>query len=185
MTHTNTQSELAASLQAISDLLPTLSETEWHRPHNGKWSLAQEMEHLWISTQGTTFLFKKTGRTTWRPTDQPSRSYEVIVEQYQSALAARNGFTNQNPAVESDILERSAQVAGWPVATTNLLNAVAGIPESDLSGFTVWKHPLLGPLTGREMLLFTIHHTRHHHESLARKQRAIEQSINGGKADPQ
>lgn len=185
MTYTETQSALAASLQAITDLVPTLSESEWHRPYNGKWSLAQEVEHLWISTRGTTFLFGKTGRTTWRPTAQPSRPYETSREQYQLALAARNGFMNRNLTVESDVPDLSAQVAVWPVATTNLLNAVAGISESELLGSTVWKHPLLGPLTGWEMLFFTIHHTRHHYDSLVRKQRAIEQSTNGGRVTPQ
>lgn len=181
MMYSSTQAALATSLQAITDLLPTLSETDWHRSYNGKWSLAREMEHLGTSTLGTTFLFKKTGRTTWRPTDQPSRSYETIVEQYQSALVARNGFTNQNLTVDGDVPDLSAQITGWPVAATNLLNAVAGVSESDLSGFTVWKHPLLGPITGWEMLFFTTHHTRHHYHSLAGKQRAIELFTNGGK----
>lgn len=169
MTTTSLTSQLSDALQSVTTLLSSVAADDWHRPQNGKWSVAQEVEHLRSSTQGTAFLFSETGRATWRPTTQPSRSYETVAEQYQAGLAARNGIANPNLTTESQVPDLSAQAAAWNGLVPQLLNNVSSIPESDLASFTVWKHPVLGPVTGWEMLYFTIHHTRHHHRSMAKK----------------
>lgn len=50
---------------------------------------------------------------------------------------------------------------------------MSGLADTDLDAYTVWKHPLLGPLTVREMIYFTIHHTDHHSASLQQKQTQV------------
>ncbi|AQG78165.1 DinB family protein [Spirosoma montaniterrae] len=172
MTFEATKIELSSSLQTITDLLPTLTDSDWSRPQNGKWTVGQEFEHLRVSTQGTAFLLSPMNRTAWRANERESRSYDTIVAEYKAALAARGPITNNafGPTADSDHLTVAKQAERWQQVVEQLRSVVASLPETELDAYTVWKHPLLGPLTGREMLYFTAYHARHHHASLTRKQ---------------
>lgn len=172
MTHTQLLSALGERFGQVTDLLQHVSPDRWHGPQAHQWTIAQETEHLRLSTQGTVFLFSPQNRASWRPTDRAGRSYELIRDGYLNALAERSGNVNQafGPTAQSDRLTPDEQARNWQTITTQLLRLVTDLPETDLDAFTVWKHPLLGPVTGREMLYFTLYHTQHHYVSLQRKQ---------------
>jgi hypothetical protein len=57
---------------------------------------------------------------------------------------------------------------GWTRTTVELQNAIRRWPESALDG-QLLPHPLLGPLTVREMRAFTVYHTAHHLQRVAER----------------
>lgn len=175
MNLTEQKTALTNALQAITDLLATFSTDDLHRPQGTKWTIAQEMDHLRKSTQGTAFLLSPASRPKWYPYTGESRSYETVVAQYQSALLANAAVNNAatRPTDEVAGLTAEQQTEAWQTAVQQLSASAGQLTEADLDAFTVWKHPLLGPLTVREMIYFTTHHTEHHHASLIRKQSAI------------
>ncbi|RIV17796.1 DinB family protein [Fibrisoma montanum] len=171
MNLTEPTTALTDALQAITALLDTLSTDDLHRSQGTRWTIAQEMEHLRKSTQGTAFLLSPASRPKWYPYTGESRTYETVVAQYQSALAASAPVNNAatRPTDEIASLTADQQKDAWNTVVQQLLASVGQLTEADLDTFTVWKHPLLGPLTVREMIYFTTHHTEHHHASLVRK----------------
>ncbi len=163
---------LDTALQSISNLLITFSVNDWQRPQGEKWTLAAEFEHLCLSTQATAFILSTAGRLRWHPYAGESRSYDTIVTEYQAGLLANPGIgnaaTRPTDAAQNTTIDH--QRANWSRVTSMVLVAAAAITEAELDTNTVWKHPLLGPLTVWEMILFTIHHTDHHLSSMTGKQ---------------
>lgn len=172
MNQAEMKAELAKSLQAITELLQVVSIEDWQRLQGDKWTIAQESEHLRLSTQGAAFVLSSAGRSRWFPFNGASRSYHTVIKQYQAALAANVNVNNAStrPSDESNTLTLAQQTENWQKVVQQVLTTIDTVSEADLDSFTVWKHPLLGPLTVREMIYFTIHHTQHHHNSLSRKQ---------------
>ena len=163
---------LSRSLQSIGELLSSLSANDWQRPQvGGKWTIAQEFEHVRLSTQSTAYVLSAAGRSRWHPYNGESRSFEMLVNQYQTALKATGSVNNAAtyPTEASAQLTIGQQVDNWNKVTRELITVIGELPETDVDAYTVWKHPLLGPLTVREMVCFTAHHTDHHHAGMIRK----------------
>ncbi len=171
MTIPELTARLQTQFQAIHLFLETVSADDWQRPQGAKWNIAQEMAHLLNATQGTARLFSPAGRTIWKSTDLShlGRSADEVRTEYQQALATRNPVA----PVTSDIEQPTAQeqALAWQAATKLLItNLETTVVEADLDRFTVWKHPLIGIMTAREMLYFTDYHTERHHATLTAKQ---------------
>lgn len=100
----------------------------------------------------------------------PSRSYAEVREAYRTRLGAGGGATGAFvPAREEGEAgeRRAALLARWARVNARLRGALKHWSERDLDRI-VLPHPLLGKLTTREMLFFTLYHDRHHVEA-ARK----------------
>jgi len=171
MTTTELQTHLRTSLQLFASYLGQVSDEAWNQDQAGKWTLAQETDHVLKAGQRTALLFSPAGRTVWKANERPSRSYETVVTEYLTGLAANPTITNRTTAPDTEAPQPgpAEQLAQWQQAGEALITNVAGLTDEELDGFTVWKHPLIGPVTAREMLYFTSYHTRHHANSLARK----------------
>jgi len=161
---------LETTLQSVSALLTTLSADDWQRSQGEKWSIAEEFEHLRLSTQATAFILSTAGRSRWHSYTGESRSFEAIQTQYQVSLAANPGVTNAATRPSADAQTLADQLTNWTRMGQLVSVAVAELTEDELDTNTVWKHPSLGPLTVREMIYFTIHHTEHHQRSMIQKQ---------------
>ncbi|HYI09498.1 MAG TPA: DinB family protein [Thermoanaerobaculia bacterium] len=131
------------------------------------WSPAETVRHLSKSTRPVVkalatfkivlrFMFGKPGRV--------PMTYDGLVARYRQGLAegGQAGRFAPSPREESDreawrrtIMNEAARVNG------ELRTAIARWPESKLDRFQL-PHPLLGKLTVREMLFFTLYHQRHH-----------------------
>ncbi|WP_266367612.1 DinB family protein [Tellurirhabdus rosea] len=171
MTTTSPLTLLEDSFQQLTTVLARLSADDWTREQNGKWTLAQETAHILKANQQTALLLSPAGRALWRSNTRPSLASEAIRDAYKTALAANPGVVNTATAPAEDAVQKTPaeQLAAWKETGEALSHHVAALSEEDLDGFTVWKHPLLGPLTAREMIYFTGHHTQHHAVSMLRK----------------
>ena len=94
-----------------------------------------------------------------------SASYAALRDRYQRILAAGAGAGNFTPhEVPPPTNSREARarlVAGLADAVEELARRVGALSETDLDQFRL-PHPLLGKLTIREMLFFTVQHLAHH-----------------------
>lgn len=156
--------QLERSYAHFTDYVNDLTPDEFEFAPEPKWSAGQQTEHLIKSTKPLAsglgmpkFLLKsKFGKA-----NRPSRSYDAVVERYKEKLAL--GGTATSPYVPGKVLASSQKKL-----TTELTETIAKLnkkldkwSEEDLDKY-VLPHPLLGKLTTREMLYFTMHHASHH-----------------------
>jgi hypothetical protein len=131
------------------------------------WSPADTVRHL---TKSTRPVVKALGmprmllRLLFGKARRPSRDYEGLRADYVGALAkgADAGRFAPSPRTEADPEAwRDAILSQYAGVNRELRSAIAGWPESKLDTCQL-PHPLLGKLTVREMLFFTLYHQRHH-----------------------
>jgi hypothetical protein len=156
-----TQSQLA---QTVSAMPP---DVFIRQPTEG-WSAAEYLQHL---NQSVTPVGKALRLppekllALFGSPDHPSRSYDAINTISLQALA--DGARAEDnprfmPQLPDDRDDLQAQLlAAWDDIHTRLIEAVENWTESELDAYNI-AHPVLGALTMREMLLFTIIHNRFH-----------------------
>jgi hypothetical protein len=138
------------------------------------WSPAETVRHLVKSTRpvakamGTNkillrLMFGKAGR--------PAMSYDQLCARYDQALddGGQAGRFAPSPRSESDPEAwRLTIMRDYAGVNTGLRNAIARWSEDKLDRYRL-PHPLLGKLTMREMLFFTLYHQRHHVDVVKRR----------------
>jgi hypothetical protein len=101
--------------------------------------------------------------------NRPSKTYDELVEKYNSKLLI--GGRASGPFVPKTISfeQKELLLEKYYKHKEKLISKITKISEEDLDKY-ILPHPLLGKITLREMLFFTIHHNVHHLELLkARK----------------
>jgi hypothetical protein len=154
-----------------------LSETELVHREGDAWTPAEHLAHLATSVSAVArglgmprlLLRLRFGRA-WAP----SRSYSELRRDYQERLAAGGRASGafvpprEDPGPAEVAPLRAALLARWGRVNGRLRAALAPWSERQLDRIRL-PHPLLGELTTREMLFFTLYHGRHHVESAARR----------------
>jgi len=160
------QEKLVACHQAFTDRILRIPEARLHVSESGKWNAVQLMDHIRISVKPVRLALRlpKFMLRIFGTANRPSRTYEALVERYQTKL--REGGRAPGRFVPSK------QSASPDQISKELIELVNGISQS-LESFTeteldtyLLPHPLLGKLTLREMMYFTIYHVGHHEQQL-------------------
>jgi hypothetical protein len=164
--------ELSEALRALTragqeDLL-ALPLPVFFAPQGDRWSPVEHARHLTKSSRPLLLAFALPRAALWamfgRP-PRPSRTYAVLRSDYRAALAAggqAGGFAPSREPTPADPPTRRAAVLGrWAETNEKLAARVAKWSEEAADAACI-KHPLLGPLTVREMAAFTVYHTVHH-----------------------
>ncbi len=156
--------KLSSSHHEFVDLMLSLSESDFTFSVNNKWTAGQQFEHIYLSVSPLTkalmlpaFLLK----WIFGKANRPSKDYDTLVKKYHDKLekggAASGRFVpkrilfNQKDELTKRLLKTVAQ----------LCKTVDRFSEAELD-FVILPHPLLGKVTLREMLYFTIYHVEHH-----------------------
>ena len=142
-----------------------------------RWSPAQQVRHLTKSTyplarafaMPRTALLLRFGITLRR-----ASSYGALVDRYAKLLETRPqaGRFAPDADVNGDEARRAEIMARFRDAVSRLAAAVGGWSERALDRYRL-PHPLLGKLTTREMLWFTVFHTAHHGGQMERRREVI------------
>jgi len=155
--------------QSVTDFFGSLSpESFFFRPMDG-WSLAENLEHLIKSVKPVARamrLPKVTLRLMFGTPKQASRQYHEIREAYVHELSkgaqASGKFLPDQAASASDLAMAQAKLLGqWKRTSDELLTTLEGWGDAYLDQYAL-PHPILGSLTIREMLFFTIYHDSRH-----------------------
>jgi hypothetical protein len=131
---------------------------------NGKWTAAQQLEHIKRATAPVAMaLMVPKWLLRWRygKPNRPPRDYVGLVKRYKEKLEAGGRASGRfvPPAVPASAVD--ATVADIRRIIASMTKRVSKWSEEELDAYLL-PHPLLGKLTVREMLFFTIHHTQHH-----------------------
>jgi len=149
--------------------LETVPAIEFAAPQGEKWSPADHVRHLAKSTYplvGALGLPKIVLGLRFGRCRSGSRSLPEMREIYRATLretgatAGRFAPSPQSSPTDPAAWQREV-LAKWRGAVSGLAAKIPGWSEAALDRYQL-PHPLLGKLTVREMLLFTVYHNAHH-----------------------
>ncbi|MFN8286652.1 MAG: DinB family protein [Chitinophagales bacterium] len=161
-------SKLKASFDEAINATKSVGDTNFNVSKNNKWTAGENMAHLGVSAKMTTMAYtlpKFVPALLYGKTKDGSRTYQQVVDFYLGKLndgAKANGVYvpaktdyNKQRVIESLTKYRDKMV-----------NAVdKGWNEEQLDTYRI-AHPVLGKLTARELLYFTIYHNGHHAKTI-------------------
>lgn len=148
----------------------TIDENIFFAKPTDKWSVAENVKHLIISTNLSALAFrlpKFLVRWVGGKPNRPSRSYDELVTKYKLKLA-QGGRASSTfvPKPFSSSINKQKLLLQWNKVSEKFISALEkGRMENDLDNYVV-KHPLLGRITLRELGYFTIYHTQHHQNNI-------------------
>ena len=171
------QSELNKQYELFIKTLQELSDEQFEQVNANKWSAAQQLEHMIKSVKPVDMAFGLPMfvlKMKFGVANRASKSYEDLVAKYLGVL-------KENPGYE---MPKEYDPKGIPLArrekSFQKLNKLINKLGNRLSRFTekeldtyILPHPLLGKLTLREMLYFTIYHAEHHNKQIQKNLKGI------------
>lgn len=153
----------------ITDFFEQLPVEELVAPQGEAWSPDRHLRHLTKSVGAVAagvrapkiVLRLKFGRPR-----HASRSFEEVVAVYRAALAAGGQASgrylpSERPADASPAAWRDGVLERWRKASRSLSGALERWSDKALDRYQA-PHPLLGNMTVREILFFTLYHNAHH-----------------------
>lgn len=161
---------LTRSEGEVASFFGSLSPDEFALRMNDAWTPAEHVEHLSIAVNAVARGFSMPQwllRLRFGTARRPSRTFEQLRDDYRARLTAGGRATGRFvPGREDLTIEQRARrqteiLARWGRANGRLRAALDGWTERDLDRVRL-PHPLLGTITAREMLFFTIYHAPHH-----------------------
>ncbi len=137
---------------------------------DGKWSIYQNIDHINKSNKLTAVGYmtpKFMLQTLFGKSKNGSRTTEEIIHLYQAEL--QNGAKSPKlfEAGASKIKESSSLLQKYNDQISSLKSQVESWSDEELNIYRM-KHPILGNLTGKEMLSFTVYHQFHHLNTIQR-----------------
>lgn len=156
--------ELSERHVVLVDYILSLSCEEFNFSYNQNWTAGQQMEHIHRATSILPFLLKMPlplNGFFFGKAKKPAKNYNELVEVYLSKL--KDGAKATKRFIPSRVpYSNRINLANKLLKNiTGINEAIDKISEKDLDCY-VLPHPLLGKLTYREMLYFTIYHAHHH-----------------------
>lgn len=141
-----------------------LSDADFLKSNQGKWTAGQQLEHIVKSVSPVNLGFSLPSfllKIVFGKANRPSKSYDALVEKYHSKLAA--GGKSSAPFIPKAVrVADKEKLARRLHALVDSLAVRTGSLTDEQLDLLILPHPLLGKLTFREMLYFTIYHVQHH-----------------------
>jgi hypothetical protein len=162
--------KLRANHQIFVDFAAGLSKPEFMFAPANKWTAGQQLEHI---VRGVTpvrsalTLPKFVPRLLFGKAKRDSIDYDALVKNYQAKLAAGSRASGRFVPPEIEFESRENLKNKLLETVEGLIKKVGKFSEAQLDEY-VLPHPILGKLTIREMLYFTIYHVEHHHQNALR-----------------
>lgn len=175
---------LAGAEREVAAFFGGLSPDDFVRREGEAWTPAEHLRHLDRTVRAIT---RALGFPRWilrlrfGGSKQPSRGYDEVRMVYRARLAAGGKSTPEfvppREAVAAREVEayRARLLGRWAEANARMRVALERWPEEALDRIGM-PHPLLGRLTVREMLFFTLYHDLHHVEGARRRLSAASSS---------
>lgn len=162
-------SKLRASFDDAIAATQKVSEANFNVSKNSKWTAGENMAHLGVSAKMTCMAYtlpKIAPALLYGKTKDGSRSYQQVVDFYLSKL--NDGAKASGVYVPAKTnYEKQRIIESLQKYRDKLANAVADKwTEEQLDTYRI-AHPVLGKLTARELLYFTIYHNGHHTKTVS------------------
>lgn len=166
MTKQQINIELRERHKRFTTYMQSLNEKDFTFSKETKWSAGQQLDHIFRSVSPLVQAFmlpKFVPGLLFGKANRSSKSYDELVSKYKGKLAKGGVATGQfvPPAIVYDKKEKLCKQVNSKVG--KLCKQVDSFSEQQLDEY-ILPHPLLGKLTLREMLYFTMHHVDQHLE---------------------
>lgn len=160
---------ITASEKIFNELSHTckgIDEAALFRKPDEKWSAAENIKHLVISTNMTRLAYalpKLVVRWVGGTPNRPSRSYEELKAKYYKKLSEGGRASARFVPKPIEIrYGKEKLIEEWNRSTSKYIDSLSkNRSDEDLDKYLA-RHPLLGRITLRELCHFTIFHTEHH-----------------------
>ena len=136
---------------------------------NGRWSIANNMEHLILSAKPIALAFSipKFLLHYFGKPNRAGRKFDEIVSRYKQKLdqggkAPSKFIPNHKINSKEELLEKFNR------AHIKLMTNISSCSEDNLDRYLL-PHPLLGKILLREMCFFAIYHIQHHHNAIKKQ----------------
>ncbi len=159
--------KLIENHQNFADFVSSLSEQDFMLSPEEKWTAGQQLEHILRGVSPVKMaltLPKFVPHLLFGKSDRDSTNYESLVKKYQGKLAEGGKASGRFIPPEIDFEKREELKNKLMKTVLELTENIEKFSEAQLDEY-VLPHPLLGKLTIREMLYFTIYHVEHHHKN--------------------
>jgi hypothetical protein len=156
--------KLVENHQNFVDFAARLSESDFMFAPDNKWTAGQHMEHIrrGVAPVATALSLPKfVPRMLFGKAGRDSIEYETLVKNYQTKLAAGGKASGRFIPPEIAFEKRASLKNELLKTVAELTGKIENFSEPQLDEY-VLPHPILGRLTIREMLFFTIYHVEHH-----------------------
>ena len=159
---------LNEKVDAFNNYITQLSKEQFEATPNSKWSAGQNLDHLIRAIKPLQLAYglpKIALRIMFGKTNRRSKTYDELVVKYKAKLAA--GGRASGPFIPPFISfeKKDELIKKYTSQKQKLVAKIERQSEKNLDVY-ILPHPLLGKVTLREMLYFTIHHNEHHLELL-------------------
>jgi hypothetical protein len=165
-----TRSEIVTRLRddhkRFAVMISSQTDEDFTRCAAGKWSPGHQLDHIYRSVLPLRRAVKLPAlvpRVLFGKPNRGSRSYEEVVARYQEKLADGGKASGAFLPKPIEIRHRNSLLIKMTDTAYALARSIEKMDEQKLDGILL-PHPLLGKLTLREMLHFTIYHVGHHHK---------------------
>lgn len=155
---------------AFANQITNTPDEQFEVMPNGKWSAGQHLDHLILSVAPINqALYLPKFMLGWiiGKANRPSRTYTELVQKYQDKLAMGGVAPSQFVPKPVPLSQKQKLLKKYFNHRVQLTKHILRCSESDLDTY-IAPHPLLGKITLRELMYFTIYHTEHHLNILLR-----------------
>lgn len=160
--------ELIQAIVELKSISEKVDDKTFFEAKNGKWNAAENIEHLILSVKPINMAMKLPKFVLLVLFGKPKsalKSYDEIVALYQKklhegAVASRSYVPKQSKASKKVLVEKLEQ------QNNQLCSNIQNWSEDALNTYQL-PHPIIGKITVREMLYFTLYHVRHHSKTIA------------------
>jgi hypothetical protein len=174
LTHAHTApllvEELRTAHAGLWTLVNALEPAKATAAEPGKWNALQHTVHIHQGVKAMAnylTLPKAVSAEKFGRMDRPSMTMDALKQKYSDRLAQGvvppDRFTPA--AVRAE--DRDELITDGRTELERLIGALGAWSEEELDAF-MCPHPAMGPLTAREMVMFTVLHAEHHTRSIVR-----------------
>ncbi|MEL6534096.1 MAG: DinB family protein [Bacteroidota bacterium] len=164
MTKSELDFTLSKAYQTVVDYFISLDEASFIQSQDGKWAPGQHLEHLLKSVRPVSLAFGLPSLVTrlfFGRAHGTSRSYDELVQAYKQALASGAKASRPYIPKRANYKKQKAVARSLNRTVATLSRRIHQFSEPQLDRLRL-PHPILGKITLREMLYFTIYHAEHH-----------------------
>lgn len=133
-----------------------------------KWTAGQQLEHIYLSVKPVRQALSLPGfilSVLWGKANRKSRNFDELVTRYLDKLSNGGKAPGRFIPAKAGLEKRLKLTSLLAKEILKLNSKIDKFSESELDEFVI-PHPLLGKLTVREMLYFTIYHVEHHQKAV-------------------
>lgn len=164
MTKSEIITHLNQAFNALHTTFENTDETVFFTRVDNKWSVAENLQHLILSVTplNKVFTLPRFALRYFGKMNRTARNYDDVVARYHTKLAQGGVASAAFVPVLKTGNNKTKLISDFKKVNDKFVKKVNDWNENDLDNYLL-PHPLLGKISIREMLYFTIYHTQHHH----------------------